>query len=271
MATILQFEIDTWRTSLPSEVSLSRQYPTPLTHQKNNLTLPSADITLMSHFMNCIIYSHELIIIRPSKRQQSWISSSLTHLSISDLKNSLSSAKKFLEVLFSQPLSQFKYLTCILWGRVVQIIVLLSRLSFPIPRQPAWDANDAREYAPLGMYLDCLCHRLGNLSQTKSTTSIPTLPDGPYIFKMVLEKLKESHERRVAQCVAAHAQVSTSTDPIKEKPHCPMTDRSFTTLFDVWDSSRDDILRDLEVGVNPATMGYHDIWATMTMGWARSE
>lgn len=236
----------------------------------------------MSHFMNCIIYSHELMLVRPSKRQFSWISSSKTHLSISDLKICLSSAKKFLEFLLSLPLSQFNYLTCILWGRVIQVIVVLSRLSFPIPKQPNWDANDAREYAPLGMYLDCLCYRLGNLSKTREVDGeVPPLPDGPFIFKMVLERLKESHERRVSHCVATSLSTNThdigimNMDIAKERNRCPMMDRSFTSFFDVWDSSRDDVLRDLDSSqnaiVNPATMGYHDIWATMTMGWAAPE
>ena len=47
------------------------------------------------------------------------------------------------------------------------------------------------------MFLESLCYRMQGLSTTPLTEPMPKNPDGPYIFRMVLESIRKSHERRL--------------------------------------------------------------------------
>jgi hypothetical protein len=226
-------------------------------------------------------------MLRNTKKQREWLSSSSEYLSVSVLSRSLEAVKKFLEYLLSIQASQFRYITSIVWGRAVQVIVVLSRLSFPIPENPNWNSQAARDYAPLGMYLDCLCYRLQGVSKTVCVGSeIPGHPDAAFIFKTVFESLKDSYERRIialnsskdpapALSTACDGIVASSNGSVGFISNCPIMNKSVAPHLDAWKASSNEVLLasaemcSLGTAQKPTTMPvYHDIWATMTINWA---
>lgn len=216
-------------------------------------------------------------MVRPNRMQQEWLVSGSGYLSVPDLTRCLQAAKEFFEILLSIPASQIKYFTCAVWGRVVEVFVVLWRLSYPIPANSEWDYQATRRYAPLVMYLDCLCYKLQGLSNTTAKdTDLCGHPDTPYLYKIVLETLKDSHERRI-ECEAnsATAGGANSKSSRRSGSHCPMINRSITSYIDTWQAPSHDTMLVLDVENSLETSNtktikpvYHDIWATMTMSWA---
>ena len=116
------------------------------------------------------------------------------------------------------------------------------------------------------------------LSSTAPNDPKPKNPDGPFIFRMVLESIKKSHEQRIAattprptignQGASPYRGFETAATSFPERLHCPMNDQNLMTYFEP-------IQADLNQMVNGAgsssTSGnipvYHDLWATMTMSW----
>lgn len=188
----------------------------------------------------------------------------------------------------SIPTSQFRYMTSTGWAQVVQVIVVLSRISFPILASPNWNSQAARDYAPMGMYLDCLSYKLQSISTTVSGGSgIPARLDSPFIFKTILETLKEAHDRRVNQLVSnlptpdmsfgtdSNPGITSSRNSNGSVKLCPMFNPTIAPYLDAWQASKDEILlasNEMNL-VNTSekttlTPIYHDMWATMTMSWA---
>lgn len=131
------------------------------------------------------------------------------------------------------------------------------------------------------MFLDCLCYRMQALSSVPATEPNPKAPDGPFIFRMVLESIKKSYEARVALVTPAAAAVEQGVNataafqtPIAspiDKLHCPMNDRELLSFFEPISQNLNEVF-----GSGPTTAPsapesipvYHDLWATMTMNWS---
>jgi hypothetical protein len=235
---------------------------------------------LAERFLTINIFSHDLAFFRPIPAQRD------RHLNPVTLSRCLEACKKFFESLLSIPSAQYNAFTNVEWSNIIQSIIILSRLSFPLPRCPGWDVVAAREHAPLGMFLDCLCYRMQALSSVPATELNPKAPDGPFIFRIVLESIKRSYEARVAlvmpplamaeQGVGASQSNGFQTPGASpmDKLHCPMNDRELLSFFEP-------ISQDLNEGLGvqggaggsmgpsaPKTIPvYHDLWATMTMNW----
>jgi hypothetical protein len=234
---------------------------------------------IAERFLTINIFSHNLAFFRPIPDQRE------RHLNPVTLSRCLEACKKFFESLLSIPAAQYYPFTHVEWSSVIQSIIILSRLSFPLPRCPGWDVVAAREHAPLGMFLDCLCYRMQALSSVPPTEPNPKAPDGPFIFKMVLESIKKSYEQRVAlvtpslssiadQSMNAAAGFQTPVTSPMDKLHCPMNDRELLAFFEPLSQDSNEafgIPRDANVEAPSAARSipvYHDLWATMTMNWS---
>jgi hypothetical protein len=126
------------------------------------------------------------------------------------------------------------------------------------------------------MYLDALCYRFHALSPTRVAGSeIPKHSDAMYVFAIVLGSLKKSYIRRVDSIQPTTFLV----DPILARgPHCPMKDARLSAYFDQeldsaygGDFSGSSVSRTEVPPYTSGVMGaplYHDLWATMTCGWA---
>lgn len=234
---------------------------------------------IAERFLTINIFSHDLAFFRPIPDQRE------RHLNPVTLSRCLEACKKFFESLLSIPAAQYSPFTHVEWSSVIQSIIILSRLSFPLPRCPGWDVVAAREHAPLGMFLDCLCYRMQALSSVPPTEPNPKAPDGPFIFKMVLESIKKSYEQRVAlvtpslssiadQSMNAAAGFQTPVTSSVNKLHCPMNDRELLAFFEPLSQDSNEafgIPGDANVEAPSAARSipvYHDLWATMTMNWS---
>ena len=234
---------------------------------------------LAERFLTINIFSHDLAFFRPIPDQRE------RHLNPVTLSRCLEACKKFFEGLLSIPAAQYYPFTNVEWSNIIQSIIILSRLSFPLPRCPGWDVVAAREHAPLGMFLDCLAYRMQALSSVPPTEPNPKAPDGPFIFRMVLESIKKSYEQRVAlvtptlssiadQSLNAAAGFQTPVTSPMDKLHCPMNDRELLAFFELVSQGSNEVFgipggADVEVPSAARSIPvYHDLWATMTMNWS---
>jgi hypothetical protein len=236
-------------------------------------------VILAERFLTINIFSHDLAFSHPIPEQRE------RHLNPVTLSRCLEACKKFFESLLSIPSAQYDAFTNIEWSNIIQSIIILSRLSFPLPRCPGWDVVAAREHAPLSMYLDCLCYRMQALSSVPPTETYPKAPDGPFIFRMVLESIKKSYEQRVAlvasslssiagQSMNAAAGFQTPAASPMDKLQCPLKDRELLTYFEPLSQDLNEVFGipgDGNVPVQREARSipvYHDLWATMTMNWS---
>jgi hypothetical protein len=237
-----------------------------------HMVLP-AHMLLAERFLLMTVYSHDLQFFRRVPAQQD------RQINPDTLSKCLEANKKFIECLLSIHASHYRSLTNVQWCYLVHAIIILSRLSFPIERCPGWDALIAREYAPLGMFLDCLCYRMQGLSINSPVETIPKIPDGPFIFGKVLESIKKSYEQRITasdarlsnlrQGVGPTTQFNTPVATPVERLYCPMGDRDLLMYFEPLQPDPSDVSRGASGGQTSQTSPlYHDIWATMTMSWS---
>jgi hypothetical protein len=197
------------------------------------------------------------------------------------LTSCLEAIKKYFEYLLSIPAAEYTTFTTVLWSIMVQAIVVLSRLLFPISSCPDWDVAFAREYAPLSMYLDCLCYRVQGLSSTSPDQGEgPKNPDGAFVFRMVLESIKRTYEKRAALSVTQLERLDASVEcvtPISDQGsssagsagfRCPMRDPSLKAYLDAVQPLVGESFSPSLAASSSNIPLYHDLWATMTVSWS---
>lgn len=238
----------------------------------------TAHMILAERFLTINIFSHDLAFFRPLPDQRE------RHLNPVTLSRCLEACRKFFESLLSIPALQYHGFTNVEWSSIIQSIIILSRLSFPLPRCPGWDVVAAREHAPLGMFLDCLCYRMEALSCVPPTEPNPKAPDGPFIFRVMLESIKRSYEQRVALVTPSLSSIADESmnaargcpAPVAnptDKLYCPMNDRQLLTYLEPLSQDPSEVFGipgDASGAVPSAHNSipvYHDLWATMTMNW----
>jgi len=235
---------------------------------------------LADRFIDVIMYSGNVGFLHYYREKNDG------QLSSAMLSKCAEGCKRFFEYLLAIPSVQFIAFTSVQWSVLIQAVVILSRLSFPVPTCPGWDPQIARETAPLMMYLDCLCYRLGSLSsEPLCSIEPPKNPDAPLIFKMVLESVKKNMETRLGMTIPGSSLLlhtepdnspgSTVDDIATVLSYCPMLDPALVGFLESWPGSKHDVS---PYGVQkPAPSReersnqipvYHDLWATMTMSWA---
>lgn len=156
---------------------------------------------------------------------------------------------------------------------MVQVIVVISRLSFLMAAKMGWDAGTTRANIPFAMYLDALCYRFQHLSSTPSDgVDPPKNPDVLYIFMMVLGSVKKSYERRVSNIKPDFFAVDHGNAIGVARGHCPVMDPSLSIYFGTPDSTYGSSFdTDVSTAASLTAISnplYHDLWATMTGSWA---
>lgn len=172
-------------------------------------------------------------------------------------------------------------------------VILGLRMSFPIPNEClGWDHAAARRVIDLGTFL----HRFseddgysGMLTQTSSKKSSST--DVLSAIRVVFVVVRHKYEKRLAaleNAVAMEPPHPMPPDAEKGIHKCPMFDGSLDPYLQTWDDTvlntttftapalTTPILDTGSVvvdstgsvaGIQP--MIFHDLWATMTMGWSQ--
>lgn len=190
------------------------------------------------------------------------------------------------------PDSVFAHFTGVQWAYFVIAIVLGLRLSFPIPNEcPGWDHAAARQILDLGWFLD----KFSDASQeSESSRLVPASSkksantDVLSAGKVVVGVVKRRYDRRLAALDAAAAAMGTPHPMPAEvdKPlhKCPMFDGSLDEYIQSWDDTFLNTTNLATLPFEPSGIGsgmgnafespgaqplFHDLWATMTMGWSQ--
>lgn len=149
----------------------------------------------------------------------------------------------------------FLSFTNVEWTKFILSIILAVRLSFPNPHVPDWDDTRARTELGFDVFLKSMC---SGSDLTPVSTSVDVLS----AVKVVLQVVKTKYDRRVAMLKSQADSKSPATHG------CPMFDRSMDQFISAWDPA----LQVDAMMVPPVHEGqqpvFHDLWATMTMGWA---
>ncbi|KAH7019897.1 hypothetical protein EDB80DRAFT_771703 [Ilyonectria destructans] len=153
--------------------------------------------------------------------------------------------------------SAFLSFTVIEWSKVVLSVILGVRLSFAMPELPDWDDAWARSELCFDKFLEHMCDGV-------DLTSVNTRVDVLSASRVVLRVVKAKYDRRLE----LHAKAAD-----RSTHGCPMFDNTMEPFISAWGDNFD--LSGSMPSSVPAVDGqqavFHDLWATMTMGWAKDE
>lgn len=182
--------------------------------------------------------------------------------SIPKLKLCAAEIRKLFDFLTSLGQSAFSAFTCNDWTKFILSVILAVRLSFPLTELPCWDDAWARSELRFGDFMKHMC-------DGADLTTVNTRVDAFSAGRVVLNVLKEKYERRVASLEEAAA-AAEAVAPSVGIQACPMFDHSMEPYIAAWDTGFG-----VDAAVPPVTERlddqqpvFHDLWATMTMGWA---
>ncbi|KAF4986578.1 hypothetical protein FGRMN_10770 [Fusarium graminum] len=160
-----------------------------------------------------------------------------------------------------QNLDNFANFTSVDWLKFILSVILAVRLSFPIADIPDWDHAWVRSILHFDEFLSVIC------DEPEELTPVSKRVDVLSASRVVLRVVKAKYERRIATLAAPMLSSRVAGQG------CPMWDRALEPYISAWDadfnmtSTMPTPTMDME-GQQPM---YHDLWATMTMGWANDD
>ncbi|UNI24309.1 hypothetical protein JDV02_010064 [Purpureocillium takamizusanense] len=179
--------------------------------------------------------------------------------SASKLQDATCKLKVFLDQISSLEDHAFLSFTLNDWTRLIVAIVIALRLSLPIPRCPEFDSSWGRSQLQLGDFL-------ARMSREEGLTPASKKVDVLSASRVVMRVVRGKYERRV------RAALEGSAAPTGHG--CPMLDGSLEQYFPIWDAGFAPMGMPPpggSVGGMVAQPVFHDLWATMTMGWANDD
>lgn len=241
----------------------------------------------------------------PLKRNQSSSSPSTgTHTNPDRLMKCATLLRTWYDYILSLPASEFSHLPGAIWAHLVGSIILGLRLSFPLPNTylcpGGWDHATARRILDFGGFLMHFTEGQGrdglaieNLAPASTCKRTTTSTDVLSASKVVINMVKQKYEKRLKALEmpeAAHpGQLGGLDDRRSMLNKCPMLDGSLDQYIQDWDERLFDPMTGLfnpvqdvsalneteaseagnKSGSGSQPLMYHDLWATMTMGWSQ--
>jgi hypothetical protein len=169
--------------------------------------------------------------------------------------------------------TEFANFSAMEWIKFVLAVILCMRISFPILECPAWDDARARAELQFDGFLARMCEK--NPGKGFASTDVSSAS------RIILELVRTKYQRRAAALQTAGASKAARAGGPRG---CPMLDPAMEQYFPLWDPSlaipnsssagtsvttTSDTARDVPMlpvgGEQPV---YHDLWSTMTVGWA---
>ncbi|KAI1451693.1 hypothetical protein F4805DRAFT_81725 [Annulohypoxylon moriforme] len=198
------------------------------------------------------------------------------------LQASTYTTRAYLDYIMAIPTEEMGHLCSVEIGRLILTIILAYRLSFPLPSCPGYDYVQGRKVLDFGTILT----KLSTIDDDGGNDSKKV--DVVTAFKVVLGSLKAKFEKKSANLEAAAA-----AEESRRARQCPMFDGSLDQYIPLWEGQQGNMnfasssyatssFTGSLAMANPAnsTAGvgsadglgkstvFHDLWATMTMGWA---
>ncbi|KAI0130178.1 hypothetical protein BJ170DRAFT_304961 [Xylariales sp. AK1849] len=191
------------------------------------------------------------------------------------LMGTVHTLRAFFECVVTLPPGEMGNFSSADWGHLIMTTILAYRLSLPVDICPSFDASQARQILNFSSYLEQLCKEPesvdgGSTNRTDCCTA----------FRVVLQSLKTKFDKKVA---AAEAEEELT----RRARECPMFDGSLDEYITLWDghggpmdpssyaTSHSDSsgimtapIADMVPGPDQTKpLVFHDLWATMTLGW----
>jgi hypothetical protein len=138
------------------------------------------------------------------------------------------------------------------WTRLIMVLTLSFRLSFPLSLYPNFDSACARSELQLDQFLSKMSHGADDTASNDLLSASRAL--------LSLAKLK--YDRRLGSLGGP-----PSVAPRSRVFGCPVMDGSLRTSVGQWDQN----FTNLSDAGEPKNLPlFHDVWATMTIGWGNA-
>ncbi|KAH8168839.1 Zn(2)-C6 fungal-type DNA-binding domain protein [Sarocladium implicatum] len=194
-----------------------------------------------------------------------------------DLVSGMNTTRQLFDYVTNLDAATFATLTTIDWCRIILSIIVALRMSFPVAGYPQFDYSQARAKLRLSEFLSHFC---GEEEDASAGTS-PTKLDISTATRVVLRIVKRKFDNRVA-AEAAKRMEETDQDLGDFRIGCPVLDGSVDQVLPMWDAWTTPMSMNMPQFVGEDVMTpqsrksgqepvFHDIWATMTMSWARDD
>ncbi|OAA45053.1 hypothetical protein NOR_03807 [Metarhizium rileyi] len=148
--------------------------------------------------------------------------------------------------------------TLVDWNRPILATILGIRLSFRIPECPEWDCAWARTRLQLDGFLTHMSTQACPV--TTATNNNNNKFDILSASRQVMAVVRDKYQKRLAAAAERERMPAGIT--------CPMFDGSMEPYYPVWDAA---LSTPFTEGLSEGSDGqpvFHDLWTTMTMGWA---
>ncbi|EEU36939.1 uncharacterized protein NECHADRAFT_81093 [Fusarium vanettenii 77-13-4] len=225
-----------------------RQQHHELQHSMDHLSTQSESTRMQTMFIDVFLDCGSLLVFPVAKTFLSAKRSCFPP----PLSNLCSAAKKlraFLDYVSDLEDSSLLSFTVNDWTRFIVILTLSFRLSFPISLCPDFDSTSARSEIQLDQFLSKMSH----------DADITTSNDLLSASRAMLGLAKTKYDRRLDLL-----EKSAPVTPVSRVFGCPMMDGSLRRSVEQWDHNFTNLSGWAEPKNPPL---FHDVWATMTMGW----
>lgn len=290
----MEAQLREWQGRMPADISSKRRskskYRVNDANRATELTPHLAVVHIAARFTDIFLQGYALLKFPYYSSQKQTQPSQDSLVDPKRLWSCAKALRTWYDYIFAFPTSEFANFTATDWGHFVAAIILGLRLSFPLPRDcPSWDHAAAREVVDLGSFLERFTHDgsgTANLTPASSKSSSST--DVLSASKVVLAVVKSKYDKRLAaleKSALVHPPHPVPADADAGLRKCPMFDGSLDPFIETWDDTFLDPSSILNASLIDPVMGavpgagsssdtqqpvvYHDLWATMTMGWSQ--
>lgn len=287
----MEAQFQEWQGRMPPDVSSKRKLETTYSAQDAaaKLTSQLAVVYIANLFTEIVLQGYTLLRFPYYNTKKQAQLSQEALVEPSRLWCCAKALRTWYDHILSLPTSEFARFSAVDWGHFVGMIILGLRLSFPLPKDcPSWDHVAARKVVDLGSFLDKFTYDGGDtVTLTPASSKSSSGTDVLSASKVVLGVVRRKYQNRlVALEKTAHAQPrhTVPADAEVGLRKCPMFDGSLDPFIETWDDTFLDPSNLMNTSVighglagvpetgsssSTQTVVYHDLWATMTMGWSQ--
>ncbi|CAI6094070.1 unnamed protein product [Clonostachys chloroleuca] len=228
-------------------------------------------VQLSTLFIDFFLNSSSIIPAYP--RSKELRNGSSLQVSPSKLCVAVAHLRRYFDCLLSLTRKNFTAFIVVDWCRVVLSVVVALRLCFFVPECPGFDYVWARSELQLSQFLTKFCEDESPFTPASNKVDVCSAS------RVVMGVVKDKFEKRLE---AAAREEAARASGIR----CPMLDGSLEQYLPLWDVDLSAMPHAMppmgnNAGSTSAATGapgnpgrqaiFHDLWATMTMGWANED
>ncbi|CAH0039368.1 unnamed protein product [Clonostachys solani] len=228
-------------------------------------------VQLSTLFIDFFLTSSSIIPAYP--RSKELRNGSSLQVSPSKLCVAVAHLRRYFDCLLSLTRKNFTAFIVVDWCRVVLGVVVALRMCFFVPECPGFDYIWARSELQLSQFLTKFCEDESPFTPASNKVDVCSAS------RVVMSVVKDKFEKRLE---AAAREEAARASGIR----CPMLDGSLEQYLPLWDVDLTAMPHPMppmgnNAGSTSAATGapmnpgrqaiFHDLWATMTMGWANED